>query len=199
MLVARILMEDWLTSIVVHENGGDHARLVRQNPESTPDANNKGWLRKFQHKTKVGHRGINPNLTINISRVECHDKNNINWLTWSIPESNALGVVRPAPLSSQMSIIGDRSSLENVTDWRIVVKQYIANNLANWKKTHSLNNSKISIWKLLWDFIYLKNYGTMYRFKISTFSTTRVLTKSCIQSSSTLRIFFVQKFKHWQW
>lgn len=46
-----------------------------------------------------------------------------------VAESNALGVVRPAPLSSQMSIVGDRNSLEHVTDWRIVVKQYISNNL----------------------------------------------------------------------
>ena len=47
-----------------------------------------------------------------------------------VAESNALGVVRPAPLSSQMSIIGDRRCLENVTDWRVVVKQYVANNLS---------------------------------------------------------------------
>ena len=39
-------------------------------------------------------------------------------------ESNPAGVSRH-PLSSQASIIGDRRSLENITDWRLVVKQYL--------------------------------------------------------------------------
>ena len=39
-------------------------------------------------------------------------------------DSNSPGVGRH-PRSSHMSIVGDRRSLENVIDWRLVVKQYL--------------------------------------------------------------------------
>jgi len=55
----------------------------------------KEWWKTFQHQTKVNPR-----------------------------DSNPLGAVRH-PLSSQMSIAGDRRNLENVIDWRLVVKQYL--------------------------------------------------------------------------
>ena len=98
----------------LHTRQEHHGQAAQSSPRVK-----KWWLRKFQQSARIRPRGTRSRTCIQTNRVALT-------LIISRPtyvEADGIAFSRH-PLSSQMSIVGDRRTVENVTDWVKLVKRY---------------------------------------------------------------------------